>query len=119
MPAPGGLLAQNAGKGVRLETDALRIAIGAKGAGITVRHKDSDYKVLEVTPCTGPPFRPSIFAESEFSIKLRQEGARTIVEMAGAEGKERGLVLRQRVAISPTGLIALSYRMEATGRDAL
>lgn len=114
----GGLLAQRSDGTVRLETDALRVTVEARGGVIKVEDKASRRTMASVAPRIGPPYHPSEFDTVEFDLDVEQRGPRIAVRMVGAAHYTKGLFLWQELVLSPTGLGTLRSRVENRGTAA-
>lgn len=114
----GGLLVQRSGGSVRLETDSLRVTVGAESGAIRLEEKVSRRTMVSVFPRIGPPYYPGEFDKVTFDLALEQRGARAVVTMSGAARYTKGLYLYQELTLSPTGLATLSSRVENRGGEA-
>jgi len=112
---PGGLLSHREGSSVRLETDALRVTVEAKGGTIKVEHKASRLTKASLGLTVGPPYWPSELEGVELDVALEERGGRAVVHLAGEARHHPGLYLHQELALSPTGLSTLRCRLENRG----
>ncbi|MBC7238083.1 MAG: hypothetical protein H5T69_19740, partial [Chloroflexi bacterium] len=115
----GGLLACQGEGAVRIETDALRITIQGKGASIKLEHKDDAFALAELLPLIGPPYWPSEFGKSGFSMSLIRQNERVIVRLAGEARWQKGLFLLLDVQVSAAGVILVEAQLENRGPEPL
>jgi len=113
--AAGGMLAQQSGQAIRIETDALRISIKAKDSAVLVRHKRHDLGLIGWRPTMGPPYWPSSLADQTHDMELSWVGGRVRVDMHCEDKVSKGLYLYQRMTISSDGTITLDRWMENRG----
>lgn len=114
---PGALLARRDGGSLRLESEALRVTVAAKGAGVKVEHKAQKTTLLSLSPRLGPVFNPSEFAEKEFSLAVEQRDARTVVRLWAEAERIPGLILHEEVSFSPAGVGTLALCVENRGSE--
>ncbi len=115
--APGGLLAQQSGGAVRLESDAVRVTVEAKQAALRITHKALRSRVLSLSPRLGPPFYPSEFTDKEFAVAVEQRGARTVVHLHAEAEHYPGLVLHEEIAFSASGQGTVTLYLENLGTE--
>ncbi len=113
--APGGVLAQQAGDTVRMETAALRVTIEARNGSISLQHKDGRVNLLSAQPYMGPPYFPSDFDRNHFSLQLEQREGRAVVHMSAPPYYHPDTLMTLTVALTPDGLVTLEQQLENRG----
>ena len=111
----GGLLANRQGNAVRIETDALRIAVSAKGAKVTVTHRGTRRALAELRPNVGPPYWPGEFDGKEFDLSLETRGGRAVVRLSAETKHFTGLFLHEELTVAATGLCVARCYLENRG----
>lgn len=111
----GGLVAQRAGKGARVETDALRVTIEAQEGAATVIWKDSGETLTRFGHMIGPPYWPSVFRETEMEMTLTQRAGRAIVHTWAESSADKGLVMHRELTVAPNGALTVRAWLENRG----
>jgi RimJ/RimL family protein N-acetyltransferase len=111
----GGLLTQRQGNAVRLETDALRVTVEARGGTISVEEKASRLRLASTFQGLGRPYWPSDFRKVDFDLSLEMRGGRAVVHMSAEPRGYPGLLLHGEFALSATGLGTFRYYLENRG----
>jgi GNAT superfamily N-acetyltransferase len=113
--AVGGLVAQQTGKGARVETDALRLTVEAKEGTATLTHKDSDETLTRLGHIVGPPYWPSVFRDTEMEVALAQRAGRALVHTWAESSADKGLVMHRELALAPNGMMTVRVWLENRG----
>ena len=108
----GGMLAQQSGDAIRIETDTLRISVVAKDAAVSVQHKAHDIKLIGWRPIMGPPYWPSSLADQTHAMRMTWVHGRLRIDMHCEDKKAKGLYLYQRLIVSSDGTLDISRWME-------
>lgn len=111
----GGLVAQQAGKRARVETDALRVTVEAQEGVATVTWKDSGETLTRFGHMMGPPYWPSVFRETEMEVALTQRGSRAIVHTWGESSADKGLIMHRELAVAPNSALTVRAWLENRG----
>jgi len=116
---PGGVLAHRTESGVRLENDLLRLFIEAKGGSLSLERKKEGRRVTQIAPSWGPPFFPSVFAQTRFALQVTEQESRVLVRLKGKAREPAGLALMAELSFSASGFVELNYYLENQGAHPL
>ena len=113
----GGILVHREGESVRVETDAVRMNVSAKGGAVKVEHKARRGNILSLLSNLGPPFFPFEFGQKTFAVDVAERGGRVVVTLSAEAEHYPGLVLHEEVALSPSGVGTMAMHLENRGAE--
>ncbi len=108
----GGLVAQQQGKDVRIETDTLRVGVRAREGGAAITLKETDDTLTRFGETIGPPYWPNVFRETDMEVFLEQHDGRAVVHTWAESNRYKGLVLHRLLTVTASGAVMVRSYFE-------
>ena len=116
--APGGVLADKAEKETRIENDWTRLVIHHRGGKMALQSTHTNSSLGSFDESIGPPFWPSEFEETEFSISVERSGTSITADMTARSEKYAELTLVREVTVGGGPLVRVHNRLANNGNEA-
>lgn len=111
---PGGLLAEQADRELRIENDSIRVTLG-EGGGVSIIDRTTGRKLGSEFGYPGPPSAPSEYWSATFGLRLEKEPGAVVAVATYASKREAGFVLEKRVRVTPASAVEIAYEFQNLG----